>query len=150
MRIYLDNCAYNRPYDELTQLTVSLEAQAKLQIQSWIRKGKFELVSSEILMLEISDCPFEVRRKGITEYIKENSSIHVGADNNRKVDETAKEIMLTGVKYKDACHIASALIAKCEYFISTDKRLPKSHSDRIRLLNPVQFVSETEENDYDG
>ncbi len=34
MRIYLDNCCYNRPYDDLSQLTVSLEAQAKLFIQT--------------------------------------------------------------------------------------------------------------------
>ena len=36
MRIYLDNCSYNRPYDDLSHLTVSLEAQAKLFIQEKI------------------------------------------------------------------------------------------------------------------
>ena len=35
MRIYLDCCALNRPYDDLTQMTVNLEAQAKLHIQFW-------------------------------------------------------------------------------------------------------------------
>lgn len=34
MRIYLDNCCYNRPYDDLSQFTVNLEAQAKLFIQN--------------------------------------------------------------------------------------------------------------------
>ena len=29
LRIYLDNCCYNRPYDDLSQFTVGLEAQAK-------------------------------------------------------------------------------------------------------------------------
>ena len=38
MRIYLDNCCYNRPYDDLSQLIVSLEAQAKLHIQNRIEK----------------------------------------------------------------------------------------------------------------
>ena len=87
MRIYLDNCSYNRPYDDFSQMTVNLEAQAKLHIQSWIRDGKFELVSSEILMAEVDASPFEVRRKGISEFINENSSIHVGSSNIFKVDE---------------------------------------------------------------
>ena len=49
MRIYLDCCALNRPYNDLTQMTVNLEAQAKLHIQFWIQSGKNDLVSSEML-----------------------------------------------------------------------------------------------------
>lgn len=41
MRIYLDNCCYNRPYDDLSQLIVSLEAQAKLDIQNQIEKVEY-------------------------------------------------------------------------------------------------------------
>ena len=150
MRIYLDNCSYNRPYDDFSQMTVNLEAQAKLHIQSWIRDGKFELVSSEILMAEVDASPFEVRRKGISEFINENSSIHVGPSNIFKVDEMAAEIMDTGVKYKDACHVASALLAGCEYLITTDKRLLKYRSEKIKLLNPIQFVDEMEEHSNEG
>ena len=145
MRIYLDNCCFNRPYDDLTQLSVNLEAQAKLQIQSWIREGKYELVTSEMLMKEIDDCPFEIRQRGITEYIKNNSSVHVGPKNNEKVDEMAREVMETGVKYKDACHISSARIAECVYFISTDKRLLKYQCEDIKLVTPTEFVKEMEE-----
>ena len=29
MRVYLDNCCYNRPFDEQTQLKVRLETEAK-------------------------------------------------------------------------------------------------------------------------
>ena len=145
MRIYLDCCALNRPYDDLTQMTVNLEAQAKLHIQYWIRSGKYELVSSEMLMMEIDDCPFEVRRKGITDFIEENAAIHVGPDNNRKVDQMAQDIMKTGIKYKDACHIASAIIGRCDCLISTDKRLLKYPSDALKILNPFQFVEAMEE-----
>lgn len=37
MRIYLDNRCYNRPYDDQSQLRISLEAQAKLHIQEMIK-----------------------------------------------------------------------------------------------------------------
>ena len=150
MRIYLDNCAYNRPYDDFTQLTVSLEAQAKLHIQSWVRDGKYELVTSEMLMAEIANCPFEVRRKGIMDYVEENSYIHVGPAHNLEIDETAKDIMATGIKYKDACHVASAMIARCEYLITTDKRLLKYKSEKLKIINPVQFVDEMEDNENEG
>lgn len=30
--IYLDNCCFNRPYDDQTQLRVSLETQAKMYV----------------------------------------------------------------------------------------------------------------------
>ena len=33
MRIYLDNCCYNRPFDEQTQLRVRLETITKLAVQ---------------------------------------------------------------------------------------------------------------------
>ena len=46
MRIYLDNCCYNRPYDDQSQLRISLESQAKLYVQELIREDKFELVAS--------------------------------------------------------------------------------------------------------
>ena len=144
MRIYLDNCCYNRPYDDLSQLIVSFEAQAKLHIQNQIEKGEYELVSSEMLMFEVTQCPIEQRRDMIREYIELNSSVHVGPGSSEKVREMARVIMATGVKYKDACHVASAIIAECDYFISTDKRLLKYKSDVIRIVNPIEFISEME------
>ena len=40
VRIYLDMCCYNRPYDDQSQLKISMETQAKLHIQTLIREGK--------------------------------------------------------------------------------------------------------------
>ena len=37
MRIYLDNCCYNRPYDDQSQMRVFLESQAKLHIQDYTK-----------------------------------------------------------------------------------------------------------------
>lgn len=145
MRIYLDNCCYNRPYDDQSQLTVGLEAQAKLYIQSKIKSGEYELVTSEILCFEIDNCPVRIRRDIINDFIEQNSSVHVGNDSTEKVREMARQIMDTGIKYKDACHVASAILAECDYLISTDKRLLKYKSDRIKLVNPIEFVSITEE-----
>ena len=40
MRVYLDNCCYNRPFDEQAQLSVHLETEAKLEIQRQMRSGE--------------------------------------------------------------------------------------------------------------
>jgi hypothetical protein len=50
-----------------------------------------------------------------------------------------KEIMQTGVKYADAAHVACAILANCDYFITTDKRLLKYQTDCIKLINPIDF-----------
>ena len=39
MRVYLDNCCYNRPFDDQSQLKVRLETEAKLAIQAMMRIG---------------------------------------------------------------------------------------------------------------
>ena len=46
MKIYLDNCCYNRPFDDQSQMKIHLETQAKLYIQRQIRDGVYDLVWS--------------------------------------------------------------------------------------------------------
>ena len=41
MRVYLDNCCYNRPYDPQEELAVVLETFAKLQIQALMRSAGY-------------------------------------------------------------------------------------------------------------
>ncbi len=38
VRVYLDNCSYNRPYDDQSQMRIHLETQAKIHIQDMIRE----------------------------------------------------------------------------------------------------------------
>lgn len=52
MKIYLDNCCYNRPFDDQSQLKIHLETQAKLYIQAKIKEGVYDLVWSYILDYE--------------------------------------------------------------------------------------------------
>ena len=144
MRVYLDVCCYNRPYDDQSQLTVKLEAQAKLSVQRMIKDGEHELVTSEILRFEVANCPIEIRRIVVTDFMEKYSSLHVDKGCSPTVKEMAREIIATGVKYKDACHIASALIADCDYLITTDKRMAKYKSDRIKVVNPIEFIAEME------
>ena len=48
--------------------------------------------------------------------------------------------METGIKKKDATHIACSIIAKCDYFISTDRRVINYKTDKIKIVNPIEFA----------
>lgn len=144
MRIYLDNCSYNRPYDDQSNIQVQLEAQSKLYIQNEIKTGKYELVSSYTLSYENSRNPFEMRRDAIGDFIAQNAKYYVDYDRASEILSIAKSIMESGIKEKDALHVASAIYSGCEYFISTDKRLLKYQNDKIKLVTPIEFVTEME------
>ena len=144
MRIYLDSCCYNRPYDDQTNITNSLETQAKLTIQECIRLDRYELCTSAALYHEIDASPYVSQSDVIRTFIQNCTSLYVGEEMKDEVESLASEIMETGVKYYDACHVASAILAGCDYFITVDKRLLKYNSDKIRMINPVEFISEAE------
>lgn len=145
MRVYLDMCCYNRPYDDQSQIKVSLETQAKLYIQDRIQKKQLELVASYMLRYECGQNPYKMRRKAIMQFVDTHTAAYIGLERKGEIESIAAEIMNTGIKFKDACHVASAIYAKCKYFISTDKRLLKYQTDQIRLVTPIEFVAETED-----
>jgi hypothetical protein len=59
VRVYLDNCCLNRPFDDQRQMRVRLEAEATLCIQEHSRRGTLELVWSYMLDFENAANPFE-------------------------------------------------------------------------------------------
>ncbi|MEM9400764.1 MAG: PIN domain protein, partial [Verrucomicrobiota bacterium] len=65
MRLYLDSCCFNRPFDNQDQLRVRLETEAKLFVQSKILAKEIELVWSYILDIENYANPFEDRKQAI-------------------------------------------------------------------------------------
>lgn len=49
------------------------------------------------------------------------------------------------MKTKDAVHVACAILAEADYFLTTDKRLLNYKTTEIKMINPVNFVNEWEE-----
>ena len=145
VRVYLDNCCFNRPYDDQTQLRIFLESQAKLAIQNKIKDGEIELVTSYMTAYENAQNPFENKKKNIFAFQNKYSSYYVGEDNIEKVKANSLEIEKTGIKHLDACHIVCAIEAKSDYFISTDDRLLKYQTNEVKMIIPVDFILETED-----
>ena len=144
MKIYLDNCCFNRPYDDQTQIRISLETQAKLYVQGLVRERKVELVTSYVLWYENSQNPYETKRTAIEEFIQKNSTEYIDIDKADLIKGNAEEIMDTGIKMKDAYHVSCAIYASCDYFLTTDDRLLKYCTDKIQMLNPIDFLQRWE------
>ena len=91
------------------------------------------------------DCPYQDRKLAIDSFIKEYASEYVKVDAAEDIERTAEKIISTGVKFYDAYHVACAIYAGCDYFLSTDKRLLKYQTDKIKILNPIDFIGEMEQ-----
>ena len=68
MRVYLDNCCYNRPFDDQSQLKVRLETEAKLFVQQLMRTGAVEYVWSARLADEVEESKYWERRMRIVHW----------------------------------------------------------------------------------
>ncbi len=136
--IYMDNCCFNRPYDDQASERIKLETEAKLHIQELIRKNYLHLAWSFILDFENDANPYIEQRYSISEW-KQNASIFVPALEEIRAHANAIH-RDTGLKSKDALHVACASFAKADFLLTTDKKMLKSNIKGISILNPVPFV----------
>ena len=137
IRIYLDNCCYNRPFDDQSQIKVRLETDAKLHIQELVKDRKLELVWSFILDYENSFNPFADKRGRIQAW--RHLAVH-HCSYSTQVAEKTKLLMQFGLKQADASHIACAILSQANYFITTDKRVLNKNVFEIQIVNPMTFI----------
>lgn len=122
MRIYLDNCCFNRPFDNQLQIRVRLETEAKLFIQGKVVQGDIELAWSYILDYENSFNPFEERRSAVARW-KGRASVNI--TETPALLEQARELQALGLKSKDALHVACAIVTPCRYFLFNRRSAPQ-------------------------
>ena len=151
LRVYLDNCCYNRPYDDQSQQRIAEEAQAKIKLQDLIRSGEIELATSYMTAYENSVNPYDTRRRNIHFFQDRYATVHVLETLDNEVSHRATSIERTGVKHKDACHVVCAILAECDFLVTTDDRLLKYRTDEIKLIKPQELVArmEAENNGYE-
>ena len=136
-RLYLDNCSFNRPYDDQSLLRNHLEAEAKTYIQKEILLERFELAWSYMMDYEVSFNPFAERKYQISKW-KNIASVDI--DESERIVTRAKEIMRKNVKSEDALHLACAIEARCDYFITTDDGILNKSIGGIFVTDPLNFL----------
>jgi hypothetical protein len=143
MKVYLDNCCFNRPFDDQSSLTVRLETEAILDVQGKIESGIISVGWSYILDLENNFNPFAERRAETLKW-KERADSFV--DESPELLEKMDELTSLGIKPLDALHIACAIMLKCDYFLTVDKGILRkaNHVLQLAVVNPVNAVIQWE------
>ena len=142
MKIYLDVCCLNRPFDDHRQDRIRLESEAVVAILG--RSKILTLLSSEIVDLEISKIPDEDRKQKVM-LLSSISKMNIVIGD--EIISRAKDLTKMGFKSFDALHIACAEKGQADALLTTDDHLLKkaiSHREfiRVRLENPLRWLTE--------
>lgn len=143
MTIYLDNCCYNRPFDDQMQERIHLESEAILTILQRGQTGIYRIVGSSILELEMERMHDMVRRYKVKELYK---IVSMSVGYTEEVKKRSQEIMkMSKIRTFDSLHIASAERAKADVMLTTDDKLEKMAERlmlNVRVMNPLKFAWE--------
>lgn len=143
MTIYLDNCCYNRPFDDQTQERIHLESEAVLAVLKMGQMKRLTIAGSEILELEINRMQDENKKRKVLDLYK---AVDMRILYTEKIRKRSADIM-SGSKIRafDSLHIAAAEEAGADILLTTDDRFEKMAEKlelRTRVVNPLRFAWE--------
>ncbi len=140
MKIYLDNCCLNRPFDDQSFLRIHLEAEAIKTIIILIEERKLHLISSDFLTFEINKTPDVLRKQNLIKIISLASNV---IQVNTKKQTRAKFFESVGVQTFDAIHLACAE-NNADVLLTVDDDFIKKSSNienlNIKVLNPLKWL----------
>jgi len=137
LKLYLDNCCFNRPYDEQVNLIIQMETEAKLNIQDAIKAGEFLLLWSFVLDYENAANPFLDVRNRIIEW---KYLAIADCDLSEDITNKSRELMKLGLRQMDASHLACAIYLGADYFLTTDKKILNKVITDVTVMNPIDFI----------
>jgi len=144
MKVYLDACCLNRPFDDQTQDRIHLESEAVLTVLKHVEAGDWEWIASSVVLFEIGETPNQERKRRVLK-LCEKASASIGL--NEEIRLLAESLKSYGFSTYDALHLACAKQAGVDVFLSTDDKLIKRaqrYSDFIVLnvRNPLSWLQE--------
>lgn len=134
MKIYLDVCCLNRPFDDQSQDRIRLEAEAVLLILTRVQNEDWVWYSSDVVIDEIEQTPDTKRRERIMQLSAHANEVYqlTEAEITR-----AKALTNRGFLSMDALHLACAESCGANVFLTTDDKLISSASRLAEQLNVV-------------
>ena len=143
MIIYLDNCCYNRPFDDQTQERIHLESEVILTVLKMSQMKKVVIAGSEILELEMRRMQDENKKQKVLDLYR---VADVRVLYTEEIKKRSADIMsVSKIRAFDSLHIASAEEAGADVFLTTDDKLEKMAEKlelRTRVVNPLRFAWE--------
>ncbi len=143
MIIYLDNCCYNRPFDDQTQERIHLESEAILTVLKMGQMKRVIIAGSEILTLEINHMMDDNKKRKVMDLYKV-ADMHIFYTD--KIRQRSADIMsVSKIRTFDSLHIAAAEEANADVLLTTDDKFEKMAEKldlKTRVVNPLKFVWE--------
>ena len=144
MKIYLDVCCLNRPFDDQTQDRIHLEAEAILSILNHSQTAGWSVIGSDAIDDEISKMP-DNDKLLMVQILSTMHDAHVKVDAG--VERRAVELKRAGLKPLDALHVACAEKGKADILLTTDdnllsKALKNQRTLKVKVENPLRWVME--------
>lgn len=144
MKIYLDVCCLNRPFDDQRQERIRLESEAILVILEYCQSGLWWLISSEAIEKEICWIPDEEKRQRV-KILTRHARVKIKTD--ALIEKRALELEDIGFNAFDALHIACAERSKTDIFLTTDdqllhRALLNRRILKLRVENPIKWLME--------
>lgn len=141
-RIYMDVCCLNRPFDDLEQERIRLEAEAILSILQCCQNREWSLVSSNALEFELEKTPNREKAEQVSSLL---ALAQTSIGSNEGIEARAEALISIGFKFYDALHIAFAEAANVDVMLTTDDRLLRRalrYKDELRITieNPVIWL----------
>ncbi len=138
----MDVCCLCRPFDDLLQDRIYLEAEAVLSIASHCERGEWTLISSGAIDFELSKILDMDRLEQVqTIYNAAKERIVI----NSKAEQRAVVLQKYGFKPFDSLHLALAEEGSADVFLTTDKRLLKIANRieiNVKVENPIYWLME--------
>lgn len=137
IRVYIDSCVYNRPFDYQGQERIALETEIFIYILEKIENKFYELITSEALIYENMKDPDTERRERVLSYFELSDKFVEIADKDM---DRGKFLQGKGFSGIDSMHIALAEKAGADYFITCDDGIIKLYKKYKKLIN-IEIVS---------
>jgi hypothetical protein len=143
MKIYLDMCSIQRPLDTKTPPRIAVEAEAVLGVLTLCETGQVELMTSETLQFELDRNPHPVRKTYAFDVLAKAT---VSIQTDPQIEEQARTFRTKGIKPLDALHLASAVVAKADYFCTCDdpflKRAKALDTRQTKVVSLLELILE--------
>jgi predicted nucleic acid-binding protein len=150
MKLYLDSCCYNRPYDDQNQERIHFEGEAVLAIIHKAKENNDEIIGSPILDFELKQIKDNEKREKVKHLYEQTINGRIG--HNSDIFKRAKELSeQTNIRTLDRFHLCFAENAGADVLLTTDDKFKKACSKlnlNIKVMNPLKFLMETMRNEY--
>jgi len=143
LRIYLDNCCYNRPFDEIRNEKIKIESQAVEEIIGKFVKKEIQIFTSGAIEFELSRISEGSKKRQVEDLYDSLDLLSIPYTNN--LDKRVDELEEYNIHFMDAYHIAYAESKNLDYLLTVDKKLinaSKRGPLKIKVISPVEFIME--------